>query len=70
MPLAEAPKPWLQLLVNNEHGCMKMDEKSLQSMMCANKAMCKAVLRCMRRWRLAVPVRVTCVCACAQCCST
>ncbi len=55
MPLAEAPEPWLQLLVNNEE---LLDEKSTQNLMCASWAMCTAVLRCMQEWRLVVPVRV------------
>ncbi len=56
MPLAEAPEPWLQLLVNNRD---LLDVKSLQKLMSASWANCKSVLRCMRRWRLRVPVRAT-----------
>jgi hypothetical protein len=51
MPLAEAPEPWLQLLVNNEE---LLDVKSLQILMSASWAMCKTVLRCMQRWWLIV----------------
>jgi hypothetical protein len=54
MPLAEAPEPWLQLLVNHTE---LLDVMSLQSLMSASWAMCRAVLRCMQRWRLEVPVR-------------
>ncbi len=54
MPLAEAPEPWLQLLVNNDE---LLDMQSLQSWMSTNWAICRAVLRCMQRWRLGVPVR-------------
>jgi hypothetical protein len=51
MPLAEAPEVWLQLLLNDKE---LLDIKSLQSLMCANVEVCKAVLRCMRRWRLQI----------------
>jgi hypothetical protein len=56
MPLAHAPEPWLQLLVNDED---LLGEKSLQNLMCASWAICRVVLRCMRRWWLKVPVRDT-----------
>jgi hypothetical protein len=48
-----APEAWLQLLVNNKD---LLDVKSLQNLMCASWSVCRAVLRCMQRWRLAVMV--------------
>ncbi len=54
MPLWDAPQTWLQLLVNDEE---LLDLRSLQRLMSASWAMCRAVLRCMQRWRLRVLVR-------------
>ncbi len=53
MPLWDAPKPWLQQLVNNKE---QLDVKSLQNLMAANWAMSTAVLRCMQRWELTAKV--------------
>jgi hypothetical protein len=54
LPFWNAPEPWLQLLVNDKS---LLDEKSLQCLMSTSWSVCKAVLRCMRQWRLALRVR-------------
>jgi hypothetical protein len=54
MPLWEAPDAWLQLLFNNP---LLLNQFALQTLMSVSWAMCRAVLRCMRRWRLTITVR-------------
>jgi hypothetical protein len=54
LPFWNAPEPWLQLLVNDKS---LLDKKSLQCLMSTSWSVCKAVLRCMQRWRLRVLVR-------------
>ncbi len=56
-----APLAWLQQLVNNKG----MDVLSLQNLMCTSWSVCRAVLRCIQRWRLEVTVSAGCSCLAA-----
>jgi hypothetical protein len=53
LPLWEAPKTWLQLLMKEPE---LVELSTLQRFMSVSWAMCAALLRCMHKWRLTVQV--------------
>jgi hypothetical protein len=60
LPLWQAPRAWLRLLVN-----LTLEPDDLAALTATSQAMCDAVLRCLDSWRLRVLVRglaVGCTC--------
>jgi hypothetical protein len=61
MRLEQAPKPWLQLLLDDKE---LLDNQSLQNLMATSWTVCEAVLQCLGKRRIRLGVYVSDVICC------